>query len=54
MQSVITTDVEEKGVAEELRKLDDLLLDFRNRIRIGERLSDVILKDQLRALGYIA
>ncbi len=54
MQNVITTDVEEKGVAEELRKLDDLLLDFRNRIRIGERLSDVILKDRLRALGYIA
>ena len=54
MQSVIITEQEEKGVAEELRKLDDLLLDFRNRIRIGERLSDVILKDRLRALGYIA
>ncbi len=54
MQSVIITEHEEKGVAEELRKLDDLLLDFRNRIRIGERLSDEILKNRLRALGYIS
>jgi len=54
MQSVITTEHEEKGVAEELRKLDDLMIDFRNRIRIGERLSDAILKTRLRALGYIA
>lgn len=54
MQSLITTGDEEKGVAEELRKLDDLMLDFRNRIRVGEYLSEKVLKDRLRALGYIA
>jgi ABC-type lipoprotein export system ATPase subunit len=54
MQSVIVTGDEEKGVAEELRKLDDLLVDFRNRIRDGEQLSDRLLKERLRALGYIA
>lgn len=54
MQSVIATDGEEMGVAEELRKLDDLMVDFRNRIRDGERLSDELLRERLRALGYIA
>lgn len=54
MQSVIATDGEERGVAEELRKLDDLMVDFRNRIRDGERLSDELLRERLRALGYIA
>lgn len=54
MQSVIVTGDEEKGVAAELRKLDDLLVDFRNRIRDGEQLTDKVLKDRLRALGYIA
>ncbi len=54
MQSVIVTESEEKNVAEELRKLDDLMLDFRNRIREGERLSDELLRERLRALGYIA
>jgi ABC-type lipoprotein export system ATPase subunit len=54
MQSVIITGDEERGVAEELRKLDDLMLDFRNRIRDGEHLSDRLLKERLRALGYIA
>ena len=41
-------------MAEELRKLDDLMVDFRNRIRDGERLSDELLQERLRALGYIA
>ena len=54
MQSVIASDGEERSVAEELRKLDDLMVDFRNRIRDGERLSDELLQERLRALGYIA
>jgi ABC-type lipoprotein export system ATPase subunit len=54
MQNVIVTGAEEKRVAEEIRKLDDLLLDFRARIRAGNRLSERELETQLRALGYIA
>ncbi|NVM02089.1 MAG: ABC transporter ATP-binding protein, partial [Candidatus Helarchaeota archaeon] len=44
---------EEKRVAEEIRKLDDLMLDFRTKIRAGERLSEKELEKRLRALGYI-
>jgi ABC-type lipoprotein export system ATPase subunit len=54
MQKMIVTEAEEKSVADELRKLDDLLLDFRHHIRSGERLSEKVLKDRLHALGYIA
>ncbi len=53
MQKVIVTDDEEKRVAEEIKKLDDLMLDFRKRIRAGECLSEVGLKENLRSLGYI-
>lgn len=54
MQSIILTGDEEKRVAEEIRKLDDLMLDFRKNIREGEVLSEESLKNSLRALGYIA
>jgi len=53
MRKVIVTEDEEKRVAEEIRKLDNLLLDFRARIRAGERLTEKELEDQLRALGYL-
>ena len=54
MQSVIVTEAEEQRVAEEIKKLDDLLLDFRARIRAGGRLTERDMETQLRALGYIA
>jgi hypothetical protein len=54
MQSVIITGAEEQRVAEEIKKLDDLLLDFRARIRAGGRLTERDMETQLRALGYIA
>ena len=54
MKKIIYTGNEEKKVAEEIKKLDNLLLDFRNRIRIGEILGEEQMKSQLRALGYIA
>jgi ABC-type lipoprotein export system ATPase subunit len=53
MQQVIYTDDEEKQVAQEIKKLDDLLLDFRNRIRSGERLGEKQLKEQMRTLSYV-
>ena len=54
MQKVIVTKDEEKGVAQEIRKLDDLLLGLRQRIRIGEELNLVELHERLRELGYVA
>ena len=54
MQKLIVTKDEEKGVAQEIRKLDDLLLGLRQRIRIGEELDRSQLHEQLRQLGYIA
>lgn len=54
MREVIETNEEEQRVAEEIRKLDDLLLDFRQRIRQGERLGYGMLEERLRALGYLA
>jgi ABC-type lipoprotein export system ATPase subunit len=54
MQDVIETGDEELRVAEEIRKLDDLLLDFRQRIRQGDRLGYGMLEERLRALGYLA
>jgi len=53
MQKVIVTESEEMQVAEEIKKLDDLLTDFRNNIRAGDQLSVQVLEDRLRALGYI-
>jgi len=54
MQKVIVTEAEEKRVAEEISKLDDLMLHFRKHIRAGDRLHEEGLKERLRALGYIA
>ena len=54
MQKVSVTDEEEKRVAEEIMKLDDLMLDFRHKIRGGERLTQAGMKERLRALGYLA
>jgi len=54
MQEVIETNEEEQKVADEIRKLDDLLLEFRQKIRQGERLGYGMLEERLRALGYLA
>ena len=54
MQKLVVTGEEEKGVAAEIRKLDDLMLDLRQRIRTGEELSREQLCARLRQLGYIA
>ncbi len=54
MQQVISTGPEEQRVADELKKMDDLLLDFRNRLRMGEQLTEQVLKERLADKGYIA
>lgn len=54
MQKVILTEKEEKLVAEEIKKLDELLLDFRAQIRAGERIVKKEVENKLRLSGYIA
>src|SRR5208337_3429720 len=54
MQKVLVTTDDERNVVEEIKKLDDLLLDFRGKIRVGEQLTRSDMSDSLRALGYIA
>jgi ABC-type lipoprotein export system ATPase subunit len=54
MQKLIVTNGEEKGVAQEIRKLDDFLLSLRQRIRTGEELDQRYVREQLRQLGYAA
>lgn len=54
MQKLIVTRDEEKGVAQEIRKIDDLMLGLRQRIRLGEELGLDQLHGQLRDLGYLA
>lgn len=54
MQKVIVRDEKERAVADELRKMDDLLSEYRAKIRAGEQLEEEELKERLRALGYIA
>ncbi len=54
MQKLIVTKEEEKGVAQEIRKLDDLLLGLRQRIRSGDELESNYLNEKLHELGYVA
>ena len=52
MQKLIVTGVEERKAAEEIKKLDDLMLDFRTTIRAGGYITLKGLEDRLKALGY--
>lgn len=53
MQKLIMPEDEEKQVAEELRKLDDVISHFRDRIRNGETIKKHMIEERLEALGYI-
>lgn len=53
MQKIIQTGEEEKRVVEEIKKMDDLLLEFRAHIRDGKELTETLLEDRLRAMGYL-
>ncbi|MGP8057641.1 MAG: ATP-binding cassette domain-containing protein [Nitrososphaerales archaeon] len=54
MQKVIAKDPKEKRVSDELAKMDDVLSDYRTKIRAGEQLDEEEMVNKLRALGYIA
>ncbi len=54
MRKVLVTTGDERNVVEQIKKLDDLLLDLRSRIRLGEQLTQSDLDARLRSMGYIA
>lgn len=53
MQKIIHTGAEERIVVEEIKKMDDLLLEFRMHIRDGNVLTEKLLNDKLRELDYV-
>lgn len=53
MQKIIVTNNEEKKAAEEIKKLDDLLLEFRTVIRAGGNITLSGLQERLRSFGYV-
>lgn len=54
MQKLIHTNDEERRVVEEIKKMDDLLLEFRMHIRDGEKLTQELLEQRLREMGYLS
>lgn len=51
MQKLITTDNEEKVIAKEIKKLDDILTEFRDKLRSGEKLTKKDLEEHLKVLS---
>ena len=54
MQKIITTNIEEKMAAIGLKKIDDVMLEFRKLIRAGEEINDAVFSEQFKdlALSY--
>jgi ABC-type lipoprotein export system ATPase subunit len=51
MQKMITTNAEEKMAALGLKKIDDVMLEFRKRIRAGEEITDTVFSEQIKDLA---
>jgi ABC-type lipoprotein export system ATPase subunit len=51
MQKMITTNAEEKVAAIGLKKIDDVMLEFRKLIRAGEEITDHIFAEQIEDLA---
>jgi len=51
MQKMITTNSEEKMAAIGLKKIDDVMLEFRKRIRAGEEITDHVFSEQMKDLA---
>jgi len=51
MQKLITTNSEEKMASIGLKKIDDVMLEFRKLIRAGEEISDKIFSEQIKELA---
>ena len=54
MRKLIVTGREERRVVEEIKKMDDLLLEFRSHIRDGSVLTEKLLETRLREMGYMS
>ena len=52
MQKLIYTGVEERRAALELKKIDDVMLEFRRLIRAGEEISEEVFNTQIKGLAY--
>jgi len=52
MQQLIMTRKEEKNVAYKMKKIDDMMLDFRQIIRSGEELSESIFNENFNVLTF--
>lgn len=53
MNKIIVTGDEERRVVEEIKKIDDIMLDFRQRIWAGEQLSEAALASRLDVLKNV-
>ncbi|MBI5219027.1 MAG: ATP-binding cassette domain-containing protein [Bacteroidia bacterium] len=51
MQKMITTNEEEKWAALGLKKIDDVMLEFRKFIRAGEEITDNVFNEQISGLA---
>lgn len=54
MREIIRTDEQEREVFEEIKKIDDLMLDFRQKIRDGERIGKYELDERLSSLKAVS
>jgi ABC-type lipoprotein export system ATPase subunit len=54
MQKILMTEDEERRVVEEIKKMDDFLLELRTYIRDGEKLTEKLVETRLRELGYLS
>jgi len=52
MQRLIVTGREEKIAATEMKKMDDVMLEFRSIIRSGKEISNEILNDKMKVLTH--
>jgi ABC-type lipoprotein export system ATPase subunit len=52
MQRLIVTGQEERVAAIEMKKMDDVMLEFRSIIRAGEEISNEILSSKMKSLKY--
>ncbi len=51
MQKLIVTNIEEKRAAVGLKKIDDVMLEFRKKIRAGEEITDAVFGEQMETLA---
>jgi ABC-type lipoprotein export system ATPase subunit len=52
IQRLIVTGSEEKNAAFEMKKMDDVLLEFRKIIRAGDEISEEIFRDKVKLLTF--